>query len=261
MPKFAANLSMLFPELPFLDRFEAAAKAGFTAVEFLFPYEYEAQEIRRRLDRFGLRQVLFNLPPGDWNKGERGLSIFPERAVEFVAGLNEALSYAQALDCPQLHMMAGIVPKELLHSEAVRTYVINLRSAAAKAKTMGIRLLIEPLNSRDMPGYLLATAEQARQVIEQVGSDNLFLQMDLYHAQIMGGDLAERTRSHWPLIRHIQIAGVPGRHEPDVGEINYPYLFDLLDGLGYDGWIGCEYRPRGDTHAGLGWARRYGIGG
>jgi hydroxypyruvate isomerase len=260
MPKFAANLSMLFPELPFLDRFEAAAKAGFKAIEFLFPYEHGAQDIRQRLDRFGLRQVLFNLPPGDWGKGERGLSIFPERADEFAAGLDKALAYATALDCPQLHMMAGIVPKELLHSEAMRTYVSNLRDAAAKAKTMGIRLLIEPLNSRDMPGYLLATAEQARQVIEQVGSDNLFLQMDLYHAQIMGGDLAERTRSHWPLIRHIQIAGVPGRHEPDVGEINYPYLFDLLDGLGYDGWIGCEYRPRADTRAGLGWARRYGIG-
>jgi hydroxypyruvate isomerase len=158
-------------------------------------------------------------------------------------------------------MMAGIVPKELLHSEAMRTYVSNLRSAAAKAKAIGVRLLVEPLNSRDMPGYLLATAEQARQVIEQVGSDNLFLQMDLYHAQIMGGDLAERTRAHWPLIRHIQIAGVPGRHEPDVGEINYSYLFDLLDGLAYDGWIGCEYRPRGDTRAGLGWARPYGIGG
>ncbi len=261
MPKFAANLSMLFPELPFLDRFEAAAQAGFKAVEFLFPYEHEAQDIRQRLDRFGLRQVLFNLPPGDWSKGERGLSILPERADEFAAGLDKALAYATALDCPQLHMMAGIVPKELLHSEAVRTYVSNLRDAAAKAKTMGVRLLIEPLNSRDMPGYLLATAEQARQVIEQVASDNLFLQMDLYHAQIMGGDLAERTRSHWPIIRHIQIAGVPGRHEPDVGEINYPYLFDLLDDLGYDGWIGCEYRPRADTRAGFGWARQYGIGG
>ena len=261
MPKFAANLSMLFPELPFLDRFEAAAKAGFKAVEFLFPYEHEARDIRERLDRFGLRQALFNLPPGDWAKGERGVAIFPDRIDEFADGMNKALDYARALGCPQVHAMAGIVPKELLHAEAVRTYVANLRSAAAKAKTMGIRLLIEPLNSRDMPGYLLATAEQARQMIEQVGSDNLFLQMDLYHAQIMGGDLAERTRAHWPLIRHIQIAGVPGRHEPDVGEINYPYLFDLLDGLGYDGWIGCEYRPRGDTRASLGWARRYGIGG
>jgi hydroxypyruvate isomerase len=261
MPRFAANLSMMFQELPFLERFGAAAKAGFKAVEFLFPYDYEAADIRSRLDRFGLRQALFNLPPGDWGKGERGLSIFPERADEFAAGLDKALTYARALDCRQLHCMAGIVPMDLSHDEAMRTYVANLRSAAAKAKPDGIRLLIEPLNSRDMPGYLLATAEQARQVIAQVGSDNLFLQMDLYHAQIMGGDLAERTRAHWPLIRHIQIAGVPGRHEPDVGEINYPYLFDLLDELGYDGWVGCEYRPRGKTLDGLGWARRYGIGG
>jgi 2-dehydrotetronate isomerase len=261
MPNFAANLSMLFQELPFLERFEAAAKAGFKAVEFLFPYEFPAADIRQRLDRFALRQVLFNLPPGDWAKGERGLAIFPARADEFAAGLDKALDYAAALGCPQLHLMAGVVPADLLHEEAVRTYVSNLRIAAAKAKTRAVRLLIEPLNSRDMPGYLLTTAEQARQIIEKVGSDNLFLQMDLYHAQIMGGDLAERTRSHWPLIRHIQIAGVPGRHEPDVGEINYPYLFDLIDGLGYEGWIGCEYRPRGKTLDGLGWARRYAIGG
>ncbi len=259
MPKLAANLSMLFQELPFLDRFEAAARVGFRAVEFLFPYEHPARDIRRRLDRFELRLVLFNLPPGEWAGGERGLSIFPERVDEFAAGLDQALAYARVLDCRQLHVMAGTVPKELPHAEAARTYVANLRGAAAKAQAEDIRVLIEPLNSRDMPGYLLATVEQARQIIDQVGSDNLFLQMDLYHAQIMGGDLAERTRAHWPLIRHIQIAGVPGRHEPDVGEINYPYLFDLIDGLGYDGWIGCEYRPRGDTRAGLGWARRYGI--
>jgi hydroxypyruvate isomerase len=259
MPKFAANLSMLFPELPFLDRFEAAAKAGFTAVEYLFPYEYEPQTLRERLDHFGLRQVLFNLPPGDWDKGERGLAIFPEREDEFAESVDKALAYARALDCEQLHVMAGVVPKNLDHGEAARTYLANLRGAAAEARRKGVRLLIEPLNSRDVPGYLLATAEQARQVIEQVGSNNLFLQMDLYHAQIMGGDLAERTRWHWSLISHFQIAGVPGRHEPDLGEINYAYLFDLIDELGYDGWIGCEYRPRGDTLAGLGWARRYGI--
>jgi hydroxypyruvate isomerase len=259
MPKFAANLSMLFPELPFLDRFEAAARAGFKAVEFLFPYEHEAQEIRRRLDRFGLRQVLFNLSPGDWGKGERGLAALPGREQEFAASVDQAIAYAQALECPQVHIMAGLafdIPLE----QASATYGANLRWAANRLQSCDIRALIEPLNSRDMPGYFLTTAEQAHLIIETVGHPNLFLQMDLYHAQIMGGDLAERTRSHWPLIRHIQIAGVPGRHEPDVGEINYPYLFDLLDGLGYDGWIGCEYRPRADTRAGLGWARRYGIG-
>jgi hydroxypyruvate isomerase len=261
MPKFAANLSMIFQELEFLDRFEAAAKVGFRAVEFLFPYEYDATELRRRLDRFGLQQVLFNLPPGDWAKGERGMSIFPDRMDEFAASLTRALDYAVALACPQVHVMAGVVPLQLDREEAARTYVANLRSAAAKAKARGVRLLIEPLNTRDMAGYFLTSAEQARLVIEEVGSDNLFLQMDLYHAQIMGGDLAERTKLHWPLIRHFQIAGVPGRHEPDVGEINYPYLFELIDSLGYDGWIGCEYRPRGTTLAGLGWAQRYGIRG
>jgi hydroxypyruvate isomerase len=261
MPNFAANLSMLFQELPFLDRFEAAAKAGFKAVEFLFPYEFPAADIRLHLDRFGLRQVLFNLSPGDWAKGERGLAIFPDRRAEQAKIVGQALSYAQALGCPQLHYMAGVVPSALSREQAEDTLVANLRDAAAAAKTQGVRLLLEPLNTRDIPGYFLSTAEQARQLIERVGSDNLFLQMDFYHAQIMRGDLAERTRAHWPLIRHIQIAGVPGRHEPDVGEINYPYLFDLIDGLGYDGWIGCEYRPRGQTLDGLGWARRYGIGG
>jgi hydroxypyruvate isomerase len=189
------------------------------------------------------------------------MSIFPERIDEFAESLGRALDYAAALACPQLHVMAGVVPLQFDREEAARTYVANLRSAAAKAKARGVRLLIEPLNTRDMSGYFLTSAEQARLVIEEVASDNLFLQMDLYHAQIMGGDLAERTKLHWPLIRHFQIAGVPGRHEPDVGEINYPFLFELIDSLGYDGWIGCEYRPRGATLAGLGWAQRYGIRG
>ncbi len=257
MPKFAANLSMLFPEMPFLDRFEAAAKAGFTAVEFLFPYEHDPAALRALLEKFTLKQALFNLPPGDSDKGGRGLAIFPDREDEFAAGLDRALDYAQTLRCRQLHVMAGVVPSSLTHAEAARTYVGNLRMAAAKAKALGVRLLIEPLNSRDMPGYFLSSAEQARLIIDEVGSDNLFLQMDLYHAQIMGGDLAERLRAHWPLIGHIQIAGVPGRHEPDVGEINYPYLFELIDELGYKGWIGCEYRPRGATLDGLGWFQPY----
>ncbi len=259
MPNFAANLSMMFQELPFLDRFEAAAEAGFKAVEFLFPYEYPAEDIRRRLDRFGLRQVLFNLSPGDWSKGDRGLAALPGREGDFCAAAAQALNYARALGCAQVHAMAGILPPDADRRACEATYVANLGAAAIAFRQDGIRLLIEPLNSRDMPGYFLTTAEQARTIIERVGGDNLFLQMDLYHAQIMGGDLAERTRGHWKLIRHFQIAGVPGRHEPDIGEINYPYLFDLIDSLGYDGWIGCEYRPRGKTLEGLGWARRYGI--
>jgi hydroxypyruvate isomerase len=259
MPKFAANLSMLFPELPFLDRFEAAAKAGFRAVEYLFPYEYPSNELAERLRRFDLKQVLFNLPPGDWAAGERGIAAIPGRERDFERSLDRSIEYARDLECPQVHAMAGVLPRGVPREAWETTYLANLRAAAAKLAAHGIRLLIEPLNTRDMPGYFLTTAEQARYIIQHVGSDNVFLQMDLYHAQIMGGDLAERTRSHWPLIRHFQIAGVPGRHEPDVGEISYPYLFDLIDELGYDGWIGCEYRPRGETLAGLGWAERYGI--
>jgi len=259
MPKLAANLSMLFQELPFLDRFEAAAKAGFRGVEFLFPYEHPAHELADRLRRFDLTLVLFNLPPGNWAAGERGMAAIPGREREFEKTLDSAIEYAGLLGCPQVHAMAGILPRGVPPQAWELTYVQNLRTAAARLAAHGVRLLIEPLNVRDMSGYFLTTAEQARHIIQLVGGDNLFLQMDLYHAQIMGGDLAERTRTHWPLIRHFQIAGVPGRHEPDVGEIHYPYLFDLIDGLGYEGWIGCEYRPRGDTRAGLGWARRYGI--
>ena len=255
MPKFAANLSMLFQELPFLDRFEAAARAGFRAVEFLFPYEYPAQDIRQRLDRLGLRQVLFNLPPGDWAKGERGLAALPGREAEFAAGVDRAIEYANALGCPQVHAMAGValdVPLE----QAAATYRANLRQAADRLHAHGIRTLIEPLNSRDMPGYFLMTAEQARQIIEAVNHPNLFLQMDLYHAQIMEGDLATKLRRWLPHIGHIQIAGTPGRHEPDIGEVNYAWLLRHVDDLGYDGWVGCEYRPLTTTTAGLSWRNR-----
>ena len=259
MPRLAANLSLMFTELPFLDRFEAAAKAGFGAVEFQFPYEYPANDLAEQLRRFNLKQVLFNMPPGNWAAGERGIAAVPGREREFEKTLDTAIEYARFLDCPQVHAMAGVLPRGVPAQPWEATYVQNLRTAAAKLAAHGIHLLIEPLNNRDMPGYFLTTAEQARSIIQHVGSDNLFLQMDFYHAQIMGGDLAERTKTHWTLIRHIQIAGVPGRHEPNVGEINYPYLFDLIDSLGYEGWVGCEYRPRGETLAGLGWARPYGI--
>ena len=259
MPRLAANLSLMFTELPFLDRFEAAAKAGFGAVEFQFPYEYPANDLAEQLRRFNLKQVLFNMPPGNWAAGERGIAAVPGREREFEKTLDTAIEYARFLDCPQVHAMAGVLPRGVPAQAWEATYVQNLRTAAAKLAAHGIHLLIEPLNNRDMPGCFLTTAEQARSIIQHVGSDNLFLQMDFYHAQIMGGDLAERTKTHWTLIRHIQIAGVPGRHEPNVGEINYPYLFDLIDSLGYEGWVGCEYRPRGETLAGLGWARPYGI--
>jgi len=259
MPKFAANLSMMFTELAFLDRFEAAAKAGFTGVEFLFPYDFPAAEIAERLERFKLTQALFNLPPGDWAKGERGLASLPGREGEFARAVDTALGYAKALKCKQVHVMAGLLPAGASREKHEAVYVANLKHAAAKLKAGGVRALIEPVNYYDIPGFFLNTQAQARAVIDQVGSDNLFLQQDLYHCQIMEGNLAVKIKDYRDIARHYQVAGVPGRHEPDVGEINYPYLFDRIDELDYPGWIGCEYRPKGETRAGLGWAARYGI--
>ncbi len=260
MPKFAANLSFLFQELDFLDRFDAARKAGFEAVEYLFPYDHEPAAIRARLEANGLTQALFNLAPGDWEAGERGLSALPGREQEFRATVENAARYAEALGCRRLHVMAGIVPQGADSRRYTETYMENLAFAAGLLKDAGARALIEPLNSTDMPGYLLSTAGQAAQVVEDVGSDNLFLQYDFYHRQIMEGSLAEGFARHRSIVAHIQIAGVPGRHEPNVGEINYPYLFEMLDDAGYDGWVGCEYRPRGTTLEGLGWLAPYGIG-
>jgi hydroxypyruvate isomerase len=260
MPRLAANLGFLFQEFGFLDRFEAAARAGFRGVEHGSPYEAPPEVIAARLQACGLEQVLCNLPPGDRTRGERGVAALPGREEVFAACVERALTYAQALSCPCLHAMAGTPPAGVSRQDCEAVYVRNLRWAAETLKSHGIRLLIEPLNTRDNPGYFLTTTAQARQIIEQVGSDNLFLQMDLYHCQVMRGDLAEEIKTHVALIGHVQIAGNPGRHEPDVGEINYPYLFDLIDDLGYTGWVGCEYRPGGDTVAGLGWARAYGLG-
>ena len=260
MPRLAANISMLFPELPFLDRYEAAAKAGFKAVETLFPYEFDPADIKSRLDRYGLTQVLINTPPGDWNAGERGIGALPGREADFEKSFDTALSFAKALKCDKIHVMAGLLPKGADRARCRDVFVANLLKAAAKARPEGVTLLVEPLNTRDFPGYLHSTNDEAADIIVRTGHAVL-LQLDLYHSQIMGGDLAERTRTFWPLVRHIQIAGVPGRHEPDVGEINYPYLFDLIDSLGYKGWIGCEYRPKAGTLEGLGWAKPYGIGG
>jgi hydroxypyruvate isomerase len=256
MPRFAANLTMMFQELPFLDRFEAAARAGFRAVEILFPYAWPAHEIARRLAENELTLVLCNLPPGDWEAGERGLAIFPERRGEFQAALGLGMQYAERLGVRQLHVMAGVSRAGDDLAAARRAYVDNLRDAARAAAERDFTLLIEPLNARDMPGYFLRTCAQAAEVIADVGAPNLRLQFDVYHIQITEGDLATRLEAHFGLVGHVQVAGVPDRHEPDEGEVNYPWLFRLLDAWGYAGHVGCEYRPRGRTEEGLGWLSR-----
>jgi hydroxypyruvate isomerase len=264
MPKFAANLSMLYPEFDFLDRFEAAAKDGFKAVEYLFPYAFESRDIVARLKANGLQQVLFNAPPGNWDAGERGLACLPGREAEFRAGIGKALDYATALGCPRIHVMAGLLPVGSAHAAHDATYIKQLRWAATQAAQHGVDVLIEPINTRDIPGFFLNRQDRAHAVLAEVGEPNLKVQMDLYHCQIVEGDLAMKLRQYLPSGRvgHIQLAGVPQRHEPDLGEINYPYLFALLDELGYNGWIGCEYRPArglqtGGTSAGLGWLKPY----
>ncbi len=260
MPKFAANLSMMFQEIEFLDRFDAAARAGFKGVEFLFPYDYPPTAIAERLERNGLTLALFNLPPGDWSKGERGFAALPGREAAFRAAVETAIPYAKACRCATIHAMAGLWPEGRDKAEAEPTYIANLRWAADRLAPEGITAIIEPINTRDIPGYYLNYSRDATRVIAAVDRPNLRYQLDLYHMQIMEGDLAPKIRQLAGLYPHIQIAGTPGRHEPDIGEINSPSLFDLLDEIGYGGWIGCEYRPKGDTLAGLGWAKRYGIG-
>ena len=256
MPRFAANLSMLYPEFDFLDRFDAAAKDGFAGVEYLFPYAFPAAEIAARLQANGLKQVLFNGPPGDWDGGERGLACLPGRESEFRDGIAKALDYAAALDCPRVHVMAGIIPADASDTERTRrrrTYLRNLRFACEEAQPQGVTVMIEPINPRDIPGYFLTTQAEAHAIREEVGMPNLKVQMDLYHAQIVEGDLSEKIRRYLPQVGHVQIAGVPGRHEPDVGEINYAFLFRLLDELKYTGYIGCEYHPERSTVEGLAW--------
>ncbi|HSH47963.1 MAG TPA: hydroxypyruvate isomerase [Halomonas sp.] len=253
MPKFAANLSMLFTEVDFLDRFEAAAKAGFKGVEYLFPYAFEAAEIRQRLDDSGLEQVLFNLPAGDWDGGERGIGCHPDRVEEFREGVDKAIEYARVLGNTQVNCLAGIQPEGVSDGEARQTLVENLRFAADRLKAAGILLIAEPINTRDIPGFFLNRTEQALAIFDEVGSDNLKLQYDIYHMQIMEGDLASTIEKHLARIAHVQLADNPGRHEPGTGEINYPFLFAHLDRLGYAGWIGCEYRPTATTEEGLVW--------
>ncbi len=257
MPRFAANLSMMFNEVAFLDRFAAARAAGFEGVEFLFPYDYPAADLRSRLSGEGLTQVLFNMPPGDWTNGERGLASIPGRQVEFRESVKKALDYAATLDCRQVHCMAGIPPAGVSMTTATAVYAANLAWASEQAKPAGVRLVIEPINHRDMPGYFLNTQAQGAAIIEAIGSDRVGLQFDLYHVQITEGDITKRMERHMPVIAHMQIADVPDRHEPGTGEIGWAYVFRRIDELGYQGWVGCEYRPAGETVAGLGWRERF----
>lgn len=257
MPKFAANLSMLFTEHDFLDRFAAAADAGFKGVEFLFPYDHDPDVLARLLDRHGLEQVLFNLSPGDWAAGDRGMAIYGPMQAAFRQSVTEALRFAKALNCQRVHCLAGIVPAGGDQLALRQTYIDNLSYAADALAGDGISLLIEPINTRDIPGYFLNATATALDIIEEVGAPNLALQYDIYHMQIMEGDLAPTLSRHIDRIAHVQIADTPGRHEPGSGEINFPFLFDHLDALGYGGWVGCEYRPQTTTDASLAWHRRY----
>ncbi|MEK9775116.1 MAG: 2-oxo-tetronate isomerase, partial [Quisquiliibacterium sp.] len=246
-----------YNEVPFLERFGACAADGFRAVEFLFPYEHPAQVIRDELDRHGLQQVLFNAPPGDFAAGERGISSLPGRGEEFRQGIDKAIEYARVLGCPRVHVMAGLLKNESERNAQRELYVQNLAWAASRLGEAGLDMLIEPINTRDIPGYLLNVQADAHSIVERIGAPNLKVQMDLYHCQIVEGDVAMKIRKYLPGVGHIQIAGVPQRHEPDLGELNHPYLFELLDELGYQGWIGCEYRPKGRTSDGLSWLRPY----
>lgn len=267
MPRFAANLSMLYPEHAFLDRFAAAAADGFEAVEFLFPYAHEPAQLAARLADHGLQQVLFNAPPGDAQRSEKGLAALPGRESEFRRSIDTALAYAQALCCPRVHVMAGVAPAGAERAQLLATYQANLAWAAQQAASAGVACLIEPINLRDMPGYVLNRQDEAHRIVQEIGAPNLQVQMDLYHCQIVEGDVATKLRHYLPSGRvgHLQIAGVPERHEPDIGELNYAHLFGVIDEVsaacGWSGWLGCEYRPRrgvaaGGTSAGLGWRPR-----
>jgi hydroxypyruvate isomerase len=257
LPRFSANLSFLFVELPFLDRFAAAAASGFRAVEYMSPYDHDPREIARRLADLGLIQALFNLPGGNWDAGERGLAILPDRVTNFRDGLARALDIAETLDCQRLNCLAGIAPPDVDPRRLEATLLDNLAFAAEAAARRGVKLLIEPINTRDMPRFFLNRTDEALRLIDQVGSGNLWLQADMYHMQIMEGDLARRLEAAAPRIAHIQIADNPGRREPGTGEINYRFLLPLIDQLGYDGWVGCEYRPTTTVEAGLAWMNPY----
>lgn len=272
MPKFAANLHYLFAEVPFLDRFELAARAGFRAVEFQVPYDYPKAELVARLRGNDLTMVLFDAPMGNWDAGDRGLTAVPGREAEFRASLDQVVAYGEALACETVHCMAGVVGPGQDYQAAEAVYLRNLEYAAGFLQKHGIAVVIEPINKKmglvkngpsyttqGMHGYFLNHTEHARRILDRLAHPNLFLHLDIYHMQMLEGHLAETLEANIGITRHIQIAGVPGRHEPDVGEIHYPFLFDLLDSLGYAGWVGCEYRPRAGTLPGLKWASKYGI--
>jgi len=253
MPRFAANLTMLFTEVAFPDRFKAARDANFEAVEFLFPYAHPASLVAEKLNQNDLTQALFNAPPGDWDAGERGIAALPGRRDEFQASIGTAIEYALALNCRTVHVMAGLVSDPDTRADMMATYIQNISYAADQFQPHGITVALEPLNSRDVPGYLISRLGDAADVIKRAGRPNIGIQFDFYHTQIMEGDLAKRFQAHFSEIVHVQVSGVPERHEPSIGEVNYGYLFQLMDRLGYDGFVGCEYHPRGDTTDGLTW--------
>ncbi len=255
MPKFAANLTMLFNEVDFIQRFKAAADAGFKGVEYLFPYDFDKNTLAEELQKHGLTQVLHNLPAGDWAGGERGIACLPDRVSEFQEGVGRAIEYATALNCKQVNCLSGIAPQGVDADKVKQVFVDNIRFAADKLKDAGIRLLVEPVNTFDIPGFYVNRTEQAIALLDEVGSDNVYLQYDIYHAQRMEGELANTIQKHLARIAHIQLADNPGRNEPGTGEINYDWLFKFIDKLGYDGWIGCEYKPAAATTDGLGWIK------
>jgi len=257
MPKFSANLTMLFNEVDFLDRFERASRTGFKGVEYLFPYEWSKEQLAEQLDKHGLEQVLCNLPTGDWLAGERGIACLPGREGEFQEGVGLAIEYARALRCSRLNCLVGITPKEIPAEKIHPTLINNLRFAATALEKEGIRLLVEPLNDQDIPGFYLIHTKDTLQLLEEINNTNLWLQYDIYHMQIMEGNLTRTILDNLAHIAHIQLADNPGRHEPGTGEINYTNLFRSIDEAGYDGWIGCEYKPAGLTEEGLEWVRPY----
>jgi hydroxypyruvate isomerase len=260
MPRLAANLTLLYNEVDFLDRFDAAVRSGFTGVEYLFPYAYPKEALVERLRRNRLTQVLHNLPAGDWAKGDRGIACQPSRVGEFRDSVGQAIDYARALECAQVNCLAGIPPAGEDPARVRATFVENLRFAAGELARAGVKLLIEPINTYDIPGFYLNYTRQALDIIKDVGSPNLFVQYDIYHAQRMEGELANTIKANLPKIAHMQLADNPGRNEPGTGEINYRFLFEFIDALGYEGWIGCEYKPRSNTVEGLGWRAAHGIG-
>jgi len=257
MTKLAANLSMMFTEVDFLDRFDAAARAGFKGVEYLFPYDFPKEAIKERLERNGLTQVLFNMPAGDWAGGERGIAVLPDRVSEFQDGVGQAVEYAGVLGCKLINCLAGVAPEGIPDDRLGQTFIDNLKFAAPKLADAGLTLIVEAINVRDIPGFWLNYTAQARSILEEVGAANTGFQYDVYHMQVMEGNLAETIEKNLDIIRHFQLADNPGRHEPGTGEINYDFLLPLIDKLGYDGWVGCEYNPAGKTEDGLVWAAPY----